>query len=512
MNLSFGYNGNIERYTEEQLRTSYDKAIAALAQGEKGEGKTILVWAAGNAGNSSPDVLAGLPARINELQGHSVAVVSVGEDGAIASDSNRCGIAGDFCIAAPGEQVLVAAVDSAEAPYRLDGGTSLATAIVSGGLAVMKQLFRDQLPNEALLDRLLATANDDGLYNDPSIYGHGLMDLGTATNPWGVLEFKEIGQQTTSGAGVPVTATALVPGSPLGDAFSRALAGQEAAAFDTLGAPFYFDAGIFTGVVPGATVAARLQDFLSEGGSPIPHTPQTWQFQFQEEGLFNQYGHMALADGASQLSVAGPEGSTLSLAHEPGRVQGLEVFWAAEETPLSFGLGYISEHDALLGSKSSGTFGEFSADTVFVGARLSRTAGPWTVAASGELGKALPNLGGSGWITDASSLSTSAFRLAARRNFDNGSRLGFSVSQPLRVDGGAISFTPPTAIKGGRVQGRTTRLALQSSGRQVDMTTTLEVPLAKGELSFRMTRSSQPSHQRDAAPQWFFFTGYGATW
>ena len=39
---------------------------------------------------------------IPEIQGHSIAVVSIDESGEISDFSNRCGVAQDYCIAAPG--------------------------------------------------------------------------------------------------------------------------------------------------------------------------------------------------------------------------------------------------------------------------------------------------------------------------------------------------------------------------------------------------------------------------
>ena len=57
--------------------------------------------------------------------------------------------------------------------------------MVSGGLITLKKLFRDQLPNEELVSCLFSTANDDGIYANSAIYGHGLMDLGVATKPLG---------------------------------------------------------------------------------------------------------------------------------------------------------------------------------------------------------------------------------------------------------------------------------------------------------------------------------------
>ena len=49
LNLSFGHSGSIEGYSEQDLRNNYSKTIATLAQAGSQE-KTILVWAAGNAG------------------------------------------------------------------------------------------------------------------------------------------------------------------------------------------------------------------------------------------------------------------------------------------------------------------------------------------------------------------------------------------------------------------------------------------------------------------------------
>ena len=93
-----------------------------MAQAETSE-KILFVWAAGNAHGDpcdpsttdhcedgaingvSVEVLPGLAARIEELRGHTIAVVALSPDeGLIADFSNRCGIAADFCIAAPGRK------------------------------------------------------------------------------------------------------------------------------------------------------------------------------------------------------------------------------------------------------------------------------------------------------------------------------------------------------------------------------------------------------------------------
>ena len=517
LNLSFSFQGGIEGYSESGLRNNYTSTIEVLAQEEQ-EDKTILVWAAGNAGNrdigratsSSPEILAGLVARIEELQGHSIAVVSIEKDGNIADFSNHCGIARDFCIAAPGKYVGVAS--KGNNLWSLANGTSFSAPLVSGSLAVMKQLFRGQLSNEQLVTRLFDTAKDDGIYADHAIYGHGLLDLGAATKPWGEPGFMGIGQ-STSATGTPMTASSLAAGPALGDALSHALGSQDVAAFDTLGAPFWFDTGAFTVAAPGTTVAARLQEFLYPvHRQPIP---QTWQFHLQEAAPALETGHLALANGASRLTMVGPQG--ISAAFFQGvqqRPSALVLSWTPEPLPmLSIGVGYVHEPESLLGSQASGTFGQLSAETAFLSAGLNTTAGRWTLAAVGEVGAVQPSVASGPWIDHISSLTTSAFRLQAGRTFDNSNALRLSLSQPLRVDHGAAVFSLPTGrTQDGVVTGTSFSSPLAPSGQQLDLTATLAMPLAAGDLSLGVTRSRQPGHQHTAAPEWTVFTGYQSMW
>ena len=183
-NLSVGYSGSIENYSEEDLREHFAPALAAIAQ-EGSEDKVVFVWAAGNSNGlaceapisqcvdgevaaSSVELLPGLAMRIAELREHTVGVVAVRpDDGLIADFSNRCGIAADSCLAAPGQGVRVAyfGPEGDGSPgFRAVGtvgGTSVAAPMVTGGLALMKQYFRSQLTNPDLLARLLDAADPE---------------------------------------------------------------------------------------------------------------------------------------------------------------------------------------------------------------------------------------------------------------------------------------------------------------------------------------------------------------
>ena len=146
VNGSFGYQGNINDYTEENIRQAFPKTIEVLAQSQKAdENKTIFVWAAGNGGGyadqgvdySSPEVFGGLAYLLPELRGNTAAVVSVDEDGSISSFSNRCGVAQDYCLAAPGNSIL--SVYAQDEPtidsYGRASGTSMACLLYTSDAA-----------------------------------------------------------------------------------------------------------------------------------------------------------------------------------------------------------------------------------------------------------------------------------------------------------------------------------------------------------------------------------------
>jgi len=516
LNLSFGYQGSITDYSEQDLRSSVSRTIRTLAQPEKDQNKTILVWAAGNAGGlpspaqpSSPEILPGVVARIEELQGHSIAVVSVGENGRISDFSNRCGIARKFCIAAPGEDVLVASFDESKDEndlYAIASGTSFAAPMVSGGLAIMKHVFRDQLTNEQLVSRLFTTANDDGRYADSSIYGHGLMDLGAATNPWGIPAF-----MGARGARTPISSTSLTLGAPFGDGLANGLASHEVVAFDSLGGPFWFDADNFTALSEGASLATRLNDFLHPAS--LRSIPETWQFNFQENAMATEIGHLSLTNGVSRFTMAGPQGFSARLFQHPQELEGLTLAW----TPKTFDAftmeaGYLNERQSLLGSHGTGAGGDFSGETLFLGAGLNATVGNWQLAAQGEVGQVTPAVAHSQLIEAISPLSTSAFRLQATRPFVQGGTFSLSLSQPLRVESG--SFTHSLVEEGASAVSRNEAVSapLAPQGRQLDLTAKLQFPWLGGDVSLGAASSRQPQHQRTAAPEWTVFTGYRSTW
>ncbi len=548
LNLSFGYQGVIDRYTEQGLRDYYSNTLAALAQTDAEE-KAILVWAAGNSYGDrcdpsiaecskygavravSPSVLAGLPAFIEELRGHSIAVVALNPaDGGIVSFSNRCGIAADYCIAAPGENVRFAYFGPHQGSvfrgFTAGSGTSFAAPMVAGGLAIMKQLFRDQLSNTDLVTRLFATADKTGAYADPAIYGQGAMDLGAATSPVGVLEFPEGGEVGQSGFSLMSTGFQL--GTAFGDGLQQSLAPHRIMALDDLGAPFWYGLGRFTPAARGMPVAARLRGFLAaepgwagpagagamgKAGPDSNEVPVTLHITRVETTAEVRGSHLALAEGGVKATLAGQGGLSAAAFTTKGDAArkpavGAAVSWRRAGLPLGVRAGWIGEHETLLGSVGQGAFGDLAGDTAFVGVDAGTDLGRWRVGANAELGMVTPAARG-GLVTRVSSLATSAFALHATRVLAGSGALRFSVSQPLRVESGRVSLTVPAGrTKEGAVLYDAVPAELAPSGRQMDIAGEWHRPLAWGELRLGAVYSHRPGHSEAAGPETTFLAGW----
>ena len=537
LNLSIGFDGIIDAYSEQDLRDNFGQSIAKLAQAGATE-KVVVVWAAGNAHGDrcttsptnphcasdridavSVEVLPGLAARIPELRGHTIAVVALKEGTSgpeIADFSNRCGIAADYCIAAPGEDVRFAYFGDRGRGTAQAGGTSFAAPMVAGGLAILKQMFRDQLSNTALVARLLSTADDTGRFADRTVYGRGLMDLEAATSPAGVLGVPM--SSLSEGPGTALRETEVRTGASIGDGLELSLAGRELMALDALGAPFWFKLDDFAGTAATPSIRARVRDLMA----PVPDSRHTaghdpgfgsgelrthhharsdgWQLGLLQAPEGAESGHLGLA--GRSLALAWSDRHALSGTvfttgdeFEPAAASGASFSWQPAGSPLGLHAGWVGERESLLGSSADGAFGEMAADAVFAGIRAHARLGGWRVGASAEIGTVDSQIR-RGLITEVSPLTTSAFALHASRPLDGDGALRFSVSQPLRVEHGRATLAVPTGrTKAGAVVRNAVWANLEPSGRQVDVAAHWRRPLAGGELRLGALATVQPGHR-----------------
>ncbi|WP_126115680.1 MULTISPECIES: autotransporter serine protease [unclassified Bosea (in: a-proteobacteria)] len=157
---------------------AYRRAVAAGA---------LNIWITHNQGRDQPGIHAGLPHLFPELERGWLAVTAVGP-GYEPLYTNRCGVAKNWCLAAPGggdlwlpnpypDDPIVVADKSGG--YTKTFGTSFAAPHVSGAAALVWQMF-PFFTAAQVRQTLLGTAWDIGAPGVDEIYGYGLLDVGKA--------------------------------------------------------------------------------------------------------------------------------------------------------------------------------------------------------------------------------------------------------------------------------------------------------------------------------------------
>ena len=553
VNMSFDALGLIENYRGRNFGALYDSSVQTLAQvsAGPGNGKTILVIAAGNANGSkcaapepncvdgkivasSPQLYAGLPVLEASLRDNVTAVVATDSSGRIASFSNRCGIAAKWCIAAPGNRVKVAYYGphpdqpgQTARGYGEFSGTSFAAPYVTGGLAVLKHWFRSQMKNEELLARLYATARVtpdrvpsgstcpahldlDGDLSDcelSSIFGRGIMDIGVATAPVGTTSFTLTG-------GPPAGTSRLLSGLATGDGMHLSLAGQEAAVFDELGAPFWIDASRFVQERATHGLETRVSRWLADrkiappvregAGMAFAQGPGPAGSSLRASIGRDDAGHLGLVPrpaaagirfGDTTLSAVGSTAPVREAGVHwiDGATRGFTLSWQPEDKS-ALTAGWVEETDTLFGSSAEGAFGGVSSRLSFVGMADSFDAGGWHIDTSAELGRAMPEAFGMLADGGKGALST-AYSAAASRQFGDGT-LRLSIEQPLRVERGSIHLTLPVGrTPAGEVLLRQFALGLEPSGRQIDFGVDWTEAVAPGSAwHVGLVLSREPGH------------------
>jgi autotransporter-associated beta strand protein len=152
----------------------------------------LFVFAAGNNGEANPSTVAALPSRAPDLEAGWLTVVALDSNNPtqMATYSNRCGVAMNYCLAAPGDVIVASATSTAtNTSYEVWKGTSLAAPQVSGAAAVVMQAF-PTLGVNAVRQIILGTADDLGAAGPDAIYGYGRLNVGRAirgpaTFDWG---------------------------------------------------------------------------------------------------------------------------------------------------------------------------------------------------------------------------------------------------------------------------------------------------------------------------------------
>ena len=316
------------------------------------------------------------------------------------------------------------------------------------------------------------------------------------------------------------------PGDPLGNGLARVLAGHEIAAFDSLGAPFWFPLGALTAAAPMQPVLARLRAFAtprpdqSRMGALRPRFAALTAGDRLSVGVLRApnfgagRGHLSLAGDALALGAGERDGLSVAAFSTEGirgqsPASGAALSWRPGHSRLGLTGGWVEERETMLGSAVTGAFGRLSGASAFAGVEGKARIGAWQLGASAEFGTVRAAARG-GMIAAVSPLATSAFALSAERRLANGDSVGFSAAQPLRVEAGRATLSLPIGrTTEGRVLRRSLSVGLEPGGRQIDIAASWRRTLPEGgELGIGAGWTRQPGHDAAADPDLTFFAGW----
>lgn len=253
----------------------------------------LVVFATGNEGKPNPSDNAALPSKPGpggsmpaaDLERGWLAVAALDRDNPalLATYSNACGVAMDYCLAAPGSVVVTGTTDAPNSPtyYRWQG-TSLAAPLASGAAALVWQAF-PYFSNDLVRQTLLGTATDLGAPGIDTVFGNGRLDAGRAIGgpsrlDWGVASVDFNGITSTwsnelSGAGRVAKAGTgtLVLAANAGNRGGLAVDGGTLRANGSIGGDVAVGSGgrlVFGRDVAGSVVNAGRVDLTALGNPP----------------------------------------------------------------------------------------------------------------------------------------------------------------------------------------------------------------------------------------------------
>jgi autotransporter-associated beta strand protein len=150
----------------------------------------LVVFATGNEGQANPTDMAALPSKPGpgdsrpaadlERGWLAVAALDTATPTQLASYSNACGLARNYCLVAPGTAVFTGHTDTAgSTTYYYGSGTSYAAPLVSGAAALVWEKY-PYFNNDLVRQTLLGTATDLGQPGPDDVFGYGLLNVGKA--------------------------------------------------------------------------------------------------------------------------------------------------------------------------------------------------------------------------------------------------------------------------------------------------------------------------------------------
>jgi len=424
----------------------------------------------------------------------------VGEDGLIADYTSQCGAAMSWCLAAPGTNLISASVGGG---YEFQSGSSMAAAVVSGSIALLKSNF-PEITGATALRILKETAQDLGETGVDAVYGHGAIDLATAMRPVGPLSVQLSGVMNERVT--PLIGSGIVAPAGVAAAFQGALSTSRLSVTDGYDRSFQVPMAAMVGASAAPSPLPELTRFTMRGASlgPAPETGSTLSrgapvtggaLAMPDPSRFSG-GHAGLiGDRAVSFTHMGEVASGLRFgvtgAHGAADGTGLaSLALSADLGPALFTVesGRVSERDGMLGARFHGAFGGVNATTEYLRASadlpLGRTGTLHLNASSGET-----SASGTGLLRSAHLRSESVGIGLSRINERTGSRMSLGLSRPVSVSGGEIGVLVPIGVGAAadgvtstEVRTQSATLGVGAAAAPIDLQFGYEVPLGAARL------------------------------
>jgi len=178
MNNSWG--GITWDTSDASVNQAFDDAYSPFVNQHGG----LVVFAAGNDSNPNPSTIAALPSVAPDLEKGWLTVVAIDSNDPTKLDSysNKCGIAMAYCLAAPGDVIVLdkdTTAGTTDPKYWVVSGTSLSAPEVSGAAALVWQAF-PYFSNNLVRQTILGTADPLGGSQPNTTFGYGELDVGKA--------------------------------------------------------------------------------------------------------------------------------------------------------------------------------------------------------------------------------------------------------------------------------------------------------------------------------------------
>ena len=466
---------------------------------ETGPAGLSVIFATGNDFATDAAVLAGLPHFLPELKDNWIAATALGDPRSrparLADYANRCGLAMDWCLAAPGTRILsLAAVGTEYAgpdELAMEQGTSFAAPHVFGAVLVLKSRF-PELTTADVHRVLFDTAVDLGPPGTDPVYGQGALNLNEALNPQGML-MVEMGTRIDQNA-VPLAASWIAESPVTGGALARALSGSTALVTDRYDRGYVARLGQRVAPAPGGMLSgaqARLGAAMRSAPQTVDVRPaRSVDLRFDAYGPdhdITRVAHadpvMALAGGAAGpgFSVHAPLGDhTLVMANRPGSAASalsLGTFHRiGRDHRVGVTAGRLDERGRFLGATGHGAFGTLRSHTVYGRVQADLSLGARTML-NGSVTAARTRFAGDGLLRRGAADSLGvALGLTWRDAVRFGDRLSLALARPFSVSGGEVTLQAgqgvSAAVAGQRtntVRRAETRAPLEDAGRAPEL-------------------------------------------